>query len=78
MVTIDPAKERRLHQALNPCFVGVGTEQVEYVTPLTKLEALDLVGMSPSAHHLDCADLDDDGLPDRVTVSVLVTGYRPR
>ncbi|MFI1198600.1 putative RNA methyltransferase [Streptomyces sp. NPDC020883] len=79
LVTIDPAKEERLHKGLDPFFEAVVTEQIEYSTPLTGQEALDLVGMTPSARHLNRADLDDDGiLPDRVTVSVLATAYRPR
>ncbi|WP_030681793.1 putative RNA methyltransferase [Streptomyces cellulosae] len=79
MVTIDPAKERRLHHALAPFFEAAETERIEYATSLTRAEALDLVGMTPSARHLNGADLDDDGLlPDRVTVSLLATAYRPR
>ncbi|WP_327320330.1 putative RNA methyltransferase [Streptomyces sp. NBC_01235] len=79
MVTIDPVKEQRLHRAMDPFFEAAVTEQVEYTTPLTKQEALDLVGMTPSARHLSRADLNDDGpLPDQVTVSVLATAYRPR
>ncbi len=79
MVTIDPAKERRLHRALDPFFAAAVTERVEYVTPLTRPEALDLMGMTPSARHLSRADTDDGvPLPDRVTVSVLVTAYEPR
>ncbi|MFE4053038.1 methyltransferase domain-containing protein [Streptomyces sp. YIM B13518] len=79
MVTIDPAKEQRLHRALNPFFETVVTEQVEYSTPLTRPDALDLVAMTPSARHVNRADLNGDGpLPDQVTVSVLATAYRPR
>ncbi|MFD8207114.1 methyltransferase domain-containing protein [Streptomyces sp. NPDC059695] len=78
MVTVDPAKEQRLHRALNPFFETVVTEQVEYAVPLTKLDALDLVGMTPSARHVSPADLAGGVLPDRVTVSVLATAYRPR
>ncbi|MFI6542344.1 putative RNA methyltransferase [Streptomyces prunicolor] len=79
MVTIDPAKEQRLHRALDPCFEAAVTEQVEYTAPLTRQEALDLLGMTPSARHLSRADLNDAGpLPDHVTVSVLATAYRPR
>ncbi|MGW7517530.1 putative RNA methyltransferase [Streptomyces sp. NPDC054796] len=81
MVTIDPAKEERLHQGLDPFFEAAVTERIEYVTSLTGQAAADLVGMTPSARHLSRADLDDDGvLPDRVTVtvSVLATAYRPR
>lgn len=79
VITVDPAKEQRLHQALNPFFRAVGTEQIEYATSLTGQEALDLVGMTPSARHLHRADLtEQDCLPPRVTVSVLATAYRPR
>ncbi|WP_432017151.1 methyltransferase domain-containing protein [Streptomyces hydrogenans] len=79
MVTIDPAKEQRLHRALNPFFEAVVTEQVEYLAVLSRPEVLDLVAMTPSARHVSRADLDEDGLlPDRVTVSVLATAYRPR
>ncbi|WP_086734866.1 putative RNA methyltransferase [Streptomyces glaucescens] len=79
MVTIDPAKEQRLHRALAPFFETAVTEQVEYSVTLTRLDAVDLVAMTPSARHLSRADLDDDGLlPDQVTVSVLATAYRPR
>jgi len=79
MVTVDPAKEQRLHRAMDPYFEAAVTEQVEYTAPLTRQEALDLVGMTPSARHLSRADLNDAGpLPDHVTVSVLATTYRPR
>ncbi len=77
MVTVDPAKERRLHQALDPCFEALDTCRVEYVAPLTRQEAVDLVEMTPSARHLGQTDLDGR-LPDEVTVSVLATAYRPR
>ncbi|MER7952643.1 methyltransferase domain-containing protein [Streptomyces sp. NPDC096079] len=78
MVMIDPAKEQRLHRALNPFFEAVVTERVEYSVPLTKLDVLDLVGMTPSARHVSRADLNDGVLPDQITVSVLATAYRPR
>ncbi|GGP76562.1 putative RNA methyltransferase [Streptomyces melanogenes] len=78
VVTVDPAKEQRLQQALAPFFEATTTERVEYVTSLTSPKALDLVGMTPSARHLGPADLHADGfLPDQVTVSVLATAYRP-
>ncbi|MFG2700554.1 hypothetical protein [Streptomyces sp. NPDC048386] len=79
MVTIDPTKERRLHRALSPFFAGTVTEQVEYGLALGRKEALDLLEMTPSARHLSHADLSGDNvLPDRITVSVLATAYRPR
>ncbi|MBT2382888.1 putative RNA methyltransferase [Streptomyces sp. ISL-11] len=79
MVTVDPAKEQRLHQALAPFFEDAGTELVEYATSLTEPETLDLVGMTPSARHLNRAELREGApLPDQATVSVLATAYRPR
>ncbi|WP_031094347.1 MULTISPECIES: putative RNA methyltransferase [unclassified Streptomyces] len=79
MVTIDPVKEQRLHRALNPFFEAVVTEQVEYAAALARRDVLDLLAMTPSARHLNRADLNDDGLlPDQVTVSVLATAYQPR
>ncbi|MFV2117484.1 methyltransferase domain-containing protein [Streptomyces sp. Act-28] len=78
-VAVDPAKEQRLHRALDPFFEAAVTKRVEYSMSLSGPEALDLMGMTPSARHLSLAELDDDGLlPDRVTVSVLATAYRPR
>ncbi|WP_416984541.1 methyltransferase domain-containing protein [Streptomyces sp. T028] len=78
-VTIDPAKEQRLHRALDPFFEAAVTEQVEYPATLTRLDARDLVAMTPSARHVSRADLNDDGsLPGQVTVSVLATAYQPR
>ncbi len=79
MVTVDPDKEERLHQALDPYFETARTQRVEYTTPLTPQEAVDLVLMTPSARHVTEAELHDDGeLPDQVTVSVLATAYRRR
>jgi 23S rRNA (guanine745-N1)-methyltransferase len=79
MVTVDPDKEQRLRQALDPYFETVRTQEVEYTTPLTRQEAVDLVLMTPSARHVTEAELSDDGeLPDQVTVSVLATAYRRR
>ncbi|MFJ9346598.1 methyltransferase domain-containing protein [Streptomyces sp. NPDC101237] len=78
-VTVDPAKELRLHRVLDPFFEGAVTEGVEYTAPLTAADALDLVAMTPSARHVSRADLDGGGLlPDEITVSVLATAYRPR
>ncbi|MDN5746084.1 MAG: hypothetical protein L0H31_13310, partial [Nocardioidaceae bacterium] len=78
MIMIDPNKEQRLQRSLGPLFNDVRTQRVEYTAHLTSQEATDLAGMTPSARHLDPLDLIGRGLPDRVTVSVLVTSYRPR
>ncbi|MFI6347733.1 methyltransferase domain-containing protein [Streptomyces sp. NPDC050560] len=90
MVMVDPAKERRLHRALDPFFRPVHTERVEYPLPLAPGAALDLLGMTPSARHVPRAVWTGPGPGDvgpgdgarparlTVTVSVLVTAYRPR
>jgi 23S rRNA (guanine745-N1)-methyltransferase len=78
MVTVDPAKERRLHRALSPFFEAATTERVEYSAPLTGQQAQDLLDMGPTARHLDRAtgaSLQPNG---SVTVSALVTDYHPR
>jgi 23S rRNA (guanine745-N1)-methyltransferase len=79
MVTIDPAKEQRLHRALDPFFAVAVTQQVEYCVDLARAESLDLVAMTPSARHVSRAALEGEGsVPGRVTVSVLATAYRRR
>ena len=79
MVAVDPDKEQRLHRALRPFFEAVMTEEVERIMPMTRQQALDLVGMTPTARHLGQEDLNDGALlPDHVTVSVLATAYQPR
>jgi len=83
MVAIDPAKEERLTAALAPSFTAVVTREVEYELALDPAQARDLIGMTPSARHLDVAELGAGGTGqhrDRltVTVSVLVTAYAPR
>ncbi|MEU8586016.1 methyltransferase domain-containing protein [Streptomyces sp. NPDC048664] len=77
MVGVDPVKEQRLHQALDPLFEAAVTERVEYRARLTGPEVLDLLGMTPSARHIGARPLPDF-LPGQVTVSVLATAYRRR
>lgn len=80
MVAVDPAKEERLSAALDPDFVAGTTREVEYAISLGADSARDLIGMTPSARHVDLADplaaAHDESL--EVTVSVLVTDYAPR
>jgi 23S rRNA (guanine745-N1)-methyltransferase len=81
MVDIDPDKEERLSRALDPYFEVVGTERVDYMVSLSQDEVVDLIRMTPSAHHLsaeDFAEVEGSTLPTKVTVSVLVSAYRPR
>lgn len=81
MVGVDPIKEERLHRALDPYFELLDSERVEYIAPVNRDDALDLLAMSPSAHHLsaeDLAGIGADTLPAEVTVAVLASAYRPR
>ncbi len=78
MVAVDPAKEERLHHALGPFFDAAGTERVEYSTPLTGQQTQDLLDMGPTARHLDRAAAPSRLSPGPVTISVLITEYRPR
>jgi len=89
MVPIDPAKEERLARALAPHVTAVTTREVEYELTLGAEQARDLIGMTPSARHLDvhalgrregggAAGEEAAGGGLAVTVSVLVTAYAPR
>jgi 23S rRNA (guanine745-N1)-methyltransferase len=81
MVDVDPDKEERLARALDPYLEALETERITYPAHLSHDDALNLMLMSPSAHHLgaeDLAALDADDLPAEVTVSVLASAYRPR
>ncbi|PWH07249.1 methyltransferase type 11 [Brachybacterium endophyticum] len=79
MIAIEAAKEDRLHAALDPHFELDSTEQLETFVELTPQRAVDLVGMTPSARHVDVARLHENAqLPDHVTLSVLISAYRPR
>jgi 23S rRNA (guanine745-N1)-methyltransferase len=80
-VGIDPEKERRLEQALDPFFEPTRTVRTNYVLPLSPEQALDLVSMTPAARHLPVEGLAAGAgtpLPPEVEVSVLTTLYRPR
>ena len=76
MVSIDPAKEERLAAALGPRFAEIETCLVEQSIALDPEQARDLIGMTPSARHLDAASAIGHGL--EVTISVLVSAYALR
>ncbi|GAA4283749.1 methyltransferase domain-containing protein [Brevibacterium daeguense] len=81
MVGIDPTKEQRLQRALDPFFEVVSEQPIEYSRELTAGDALDLIGMTPSARHLGGDWRSEGGRPDvsgPVTVSVIASAYRPR
>ncbi|MFD4112303.1 putative RNA methyltransferase [Streptomyces niveus] len=81
MLSVDAAKEDRLHRTLSGHFRQERTEIVERQVAMTDQDVRNLILMGPSAHHLSLEDVHrsvaslDTPLP--VTVSFLVSVYRP-
>ncbi|MDI1459966.1 methyltransferase domain-containing protein [Catellatospora sp. KI3] len=67
LLKVDEAKERRLPASL-PQFRQTGARTVRWTMDLSREQALDLVGMGPSAHHVDLSGLGGQ-LPDRMEVT---------
>ncbi|MFC7466232.1 putative RNA methyltransferase [Brachybacterium sp. GCM10030252] len=84
MVAVDPHKEERLHAVLDPHFAETARRELHVDLSLSAETARDLAWMTPSARHLEVADLDaalarlDPASPPPVTVSVLISVHRPR
>jgi SAM-dependent methyltransferase len=82
LVTVDAQKPRRLEQALERGFSLNDRAEYEEVLSLPPADAVALVGMGPSARHLQRADiterLDGRDAPTGVTLSVIASMYTPR
>ncbi|MER5829841.1 putative RNA methyltransferase [Streptomyces sp. NPDC002130] len=82
LLAVDPRKEERLRRSLDARFRLDRTEPLEYAMRLTAEDVTGLVGMSPTAHHLTAAQLEDRigrlGAPVSVTASFAVSVFRPR
>ncbi|MFC3494932.1 putative RNA methyltransferase [Glycomyces rhizosphaerae] len=80
LLSVDPAKPQRTADQLGTLFEAERTDELHYSIGLGHNEVLQLVGMGPSARHLDAAALAAAvaGLPDKieVTVSATVTRWR--
>lgn len=80
LLTVAPDKASRITAALAPAFTLSEQDTVEFGLELSHRDVLALVGMGPSAWHVDAAALARAvaALPEpvRVTASVLVSGYR--
>src|SRR6185503_5220913 len=59
LVTVDPAKEERLATGLGPWFDLESARTVTIPLRLSRADAAALVGMGPSARHLDAATVAD-------------------
>jgi SAM-dependent methyltransferase len=81
MVRVDEAKERRLHESLGGSFEQSAGRVVEMVLRLDHPSVERLVAMTPSARHLDRAELAERiavlADPTEVTLSVAVSVWRP-
>lgn len=75
MVKVDEEKERRLRDSLAGDFVQTGSEKVEATMRLDHDSVQQLVAMTPSARHLQPAELTERiaVLPDPVDVTLSVT-----
>jgi 23S rRNA (guanine745-N1)-methyltransferase len=82
LLGVDPVKEERLAARLEPWFAPASTRTVRYPLRLSRADAAALVGMGPSARHLDAATVADrlSSVPEPVvaTVSVRVSAWHPR
>jgi 23S rRNA (guanine745-N1)-methyltransferase len=82
LLSVDPAKPQRTADQLGSVFEAERTDELRYSIGLGRGEILKLVGMGPSARHLDPAELAAAvaALPDKVdvTVSATVTRWRGR
>ncbi|WP_058749427.1 putative RNA methyltransferase [Curtobacterium oceanosedimentum] len=63
-IAVDPEKERRLRDSLEPTFVQRSSEDLTWTMDLSAEDVHDVVHMGPSHHHVD---------PDRVFAPTTVT-----
>ncbi len=74
MIGVDPDKPARLVAQLSPDLAVTSTGTVEFVATLDRAGVRAVVGMGPSAHHVDACVLEAGiaGLPETVGVTVAV------
>jgi 23S rRNA (guanine745-N1)-methyltransferase len=74
LLTVDPAKEERVAGSLTPWFTERASEIHEKSMSLSRREVAGLVGMGPSAWHLDPGELSARiaPLPEPVAVTARV------
>jgi 23S rRNA (guanine745-N1)-methyltransferase len=81
LVSVDEAKERRLHESLAGAFVRTGTEVIEDSMRLDRSAIEQLVLMTPSARHINYRELMAQiaALPEPaiVTLSVTLSTWQP-
>ncbi|TDN45388.1 23S rRNA m(1)G-748 methyltransferase [Curtobacterium flaccumfaciens] len=73
-ITVDPEKERRLHDSLTPAFVLRSTEDLTWTMDLTAEDVHDVVHMGPSHHHVAPGTVF---APATVTAAVTISTWTP-
>ncbi|PZE37595.1 putative RNA methyltransferase [Curtobacterium sp. MCPF17_031] len=73
-ISVDPEKERRLHDSLTPAFTLRSTEDLTWTMELTAEDVHDVVHMGPSHHHVAA---DTVFAPETVTAAVTVSTWTP-
>ncbi|GAA1492963.1 putative RNA methyltransferase [Curtobacterium herbarum] len=73
-ISVDPEKERRLHDSLTPAFTLRSSEDLTWTMALTAEDVHDVVHMGPSHHHVAP---DTVFAPETVTAAVTVSTWVP-
>jgi len=73
-ISVDPEKERRLHDSLTPAFTLRASEDLTWTMALTAEDVHDVVHMGPSHHHVAP---DTVFAPESVTAAVTVSTWAP-
>ncbi|MCS0647183.1 putative RNA methyltransferase [Curtobacterium flaccumfaciens] len=73
-ISVDPEKERRLHDSLTPSFALRSSEDLTWSMELSAEHVHDVVHMGPSHHHV-AADTEFE--PATVTAAVTVSTWTP-
>ncbi|MFJ3379187.1 putative RNA methyltransferase [Curtobacterium sp. NPDC090217] len=73
-ISVDPEKERRLHDSLTPSFVLRSSEDLTWTMDLSAEDVHDVVHMGPSHHHVAP---DAVFAPKTVTAAVTVSTWAP-
>ena len=71
-ISVDPEKERRLHDSLTPAFTLRSSEDLTWTMALTAEDVHDVVHMGPSHHHVAP---DTVFAPESVTAAVTVSTW---
>ncbi|KQS10028.1 hypothetical protein ASG04_05450 [Curtobacterium sp. Leaf183] len=73
-ISVDPEKDRRLHDSLTPSFVQRSSEDLTWTMELDAADVHDVVHMGPSHHHVAP---DAVFAPTTVTAAVTVSTWAP-